>query len=390
MSLRSKESNNIDDIHNHMSNQLPGGESNKESRATQLEPYTYTDHSRSRPQKLDVVATICGPAFAKDPIFPVKLHRILSSKRFEDVIAWLPHGRAFRILHPKSFEQRVIPLFFRHGKYASFVRQINGWGYRRITSGPDYGAYYHELFLRGMPHLCERIRRPPPGGVRKNKKENNADPPDFYKISAEFPLPNDKFNGASNTKTDAGSSGSTTSSSACDERNGDIIISPDSVLSANHLETAPQEQPGTVVSHVTEGLCAASKKYSCSYPANPIPVQGPSLITPLPLVVASAHTLALQQPTAMLLQTLNQQQHFESASGLLALAALGNVQPTHNISNAAASIASSTAPPPMPLSPAASRAVLCSLLAQNQQQQALIRRIMGFDHHGVVPAHLPR
>lgn len=149
----------------------------------------YKDFSRASVRR-DPVASIFAAASSKDPTFPVKLHQILSSGEFDDVIAWLPHGRSFRVLQPKAFEERVIPLFFRHGRYASFARQVNGWGFHRVTNGPDYGSYYHELFLRGLPHLCERMRRPSPGTIRKNKKENGAEPaPNFYEISEACPLP---------------------------------------------------------------------------------------------------------------------------------------------------------------------------------------------------------
>ncbi len=56
--------------------------------------------------------------------FPVKLHYILSNAKYQDCIAWLPHGRAWRVLKPKAFERRVIPKFFRSAKYASFMRQV--------------------------------------------------------------------------------------------------------------------------------------------------------------------------------------------------------------------------------------------------------------------------
>lgn len=58
---------------------------------------------------------------------------------------WLPHGRSWRILQQRAFEERVIPLYFRHGRYSSFARQVNGWGFRRITHGSDYNSYYHEV-----------------------------------------------------------------------------------------------------------------------------------------------------------------------------------------------------------------------------------------------------
>lgn len=82
---------------------------------------------------------------AKEPTFPVKLHMILSNPEFEDVITWLPHGRSWTIHNHKAFEERVIPLYFRHVRFASFARQVNGWGFRRVTQGSDYNSYYHEV-----------------------------------------------------------------------------------------------------------------------------------------------------------------------------------------------------------------------------------------------------
>jgi hypothetical protein len=45
--------------------------------------------------------------------FPMKLHEILSSPEYKDCITWLPHGRAWRVLKPKIFEEEVLPKFFR-------------------------------------------------------------------------------------------------------------------------------------------------------------------------------------------------------------------------------------------------------------------------------------
>lgn len=59
--------------------------------------------------------------------FPVKLHRILSDNDYSDYLAWLPHGRAWRILKQKSFEKEVIPKYFRSARYASFMRQVRSW-----------------------------------------------------------------------------------------------------------------------------------------------------------------------------------------------------------------------------------------------------------------------
>jgi hypothetical protein len=106
----------------------------------------YRDYSRIAATQDRDTSTIVGQSpSAKEPTFPVKLRMILSNPEFQDIISWLPHGRSWRILQQKAFEERVIPLYFRHGRYSSFARQVNGWGFRRITHGSDYNSYYHEV-----------------------------------------------------------------------------------------------------------------------------------------------------------------------------------------------------------------------------------------------------
>jgi hypothetical protein len=52
------------------------------------------------------------------------VHRILSNPEYCDFISWLPHGRSWRVLKPKAFEEKIVPRYFRHTKYASFMRQV--------------------------------------------------------------------------------------------------------------------------------------------------------------------------------------------------------------------------------------------------------------------------
>ncbi|KAL7564835.1 hypothetical protein ACA910_021089 [Epithemia clementina (nom. ined.)] len=121
----------------------------------------------------------------KEPPFPLKLHQILSNPEFQECICWNPHGRSWRILKPPVFEQLVIPLYFRHAKYASFMRQVNGWGFKRIVSGNDHNSYYHELFLRDYPQLCLKMKR-----IRKGEKatddDSDGDDKQMHKIAEDF------------------------------------------------------------------------------------------------------------------------------------------------------------------------------------------------------------
>jgi hypothetical protein len=114
------------------------------------------------------------------------MHSILSREDLSDVVAWMPHGRSWRVLKPREFEIRVIPTYFEHSKFSSFIRQANGWGFRRITQGKDRNSYYHEMFLRGLPHLCKMMKRP---GVSEKQAADADQEPDFYKIAEESPVP---------------------------------------------------------------------------------------------------------------------------------------------------------------------------------------------------------
>ena len=151
------------------------------SRELKAAPYFYyRDHSRTPD---DDPLTPLTP-LARVPNFPAKMQAILSRPDLADVVTWMPHGRSWRVLKPREFEIRVIPTYFDHSKFSSFIRQANGWGFRRITRGKDRNSYYHEHFLRGLPHLCKLMKRP-----GTSKKAVPQYEPDFYSIGEEHPLP---------------------------------------------------------------------------------------------------------------------------------------------------------------------------------------------------------
>jgi len=90
--------------------------------------------------------------------FPYKIHQMLA--RFPQAIAWNDHGRSFGIRDTQLFVEQVLPHYCRQTKWSSFRRQLNIYGFRRVTQkGKEYGSYYHELFIRGYPDLCHYMQR---------------------------------------------------------------------------------------------------------------------------------------------------------------------------------------------------------------------------------------
>jgi len=114
--------------------------------------------------------------------FPEKLHDMLSANTETDVIDWAPHGRCFVIKKPKVFAATIMPKHFKHTKITSFQRQLNLYGFKRITKGKDRGAYYHELFLRGRAKLSTKMRRQRIKGVGHKPLPDPENEPDFYSM----------------------------------------------------------------------------------------------------------------------------------------------------------------------------------------------------------------
>lgn len=118
--------------------------------------------------------------------FPLKLHRMLTrveEEGLQSAVSWQPHGRCFHVHDNREFVEKVLCRYFAQKKPASFQRQLNLYGFIRITSGPDKGSYYHEYFLRGKEFLIHHIIRRKIKGTGARLPSNPNDEPDFYNMT---------------------------------------------------------------------------------------------------------------------------------------------------------------------------------------------------------------
>eukprot|EP00984_Skeletonema_dohrnii_P009451 scaffold3620_cov121-Skeletonema_dohrnii-CCMP3373.AAC.5 len=115
----------------------------------------------------------------------------------------MSHGRSWKVFNRDLFSSYALPRYFGHTNHASFVRLVNAWGFRRITSGPDRDSYYHELFLRGKRNLhCRMTRLPDAQRKTPVTKENKS--PDFYEIAKKSPLPENTWQYKPHTMNNVG------------------------------------------------------------------------------------------------------------------------------------------------------------------------------------------
>jgi hypothetical protein len=58
------------------------------------------------------------------PNFLLKLYQILETNEFHNIIEWGDTGRYFIVKNMNEFTDKVLPRFFKHNNYSSFVRQV--------------------------------------------------------------------------------------------------------------------------------------------------------------------------------------------------------------------------------------------------------------------------
>ena len=75
-----------------------------------------------------------------------------------------------------AFTRTVVPSAFKHSNWASFVRQLNYYGFKKVrasASAPEECEFRHELFQRGRPELVAQIRRPEPSPSQAHRPSSD-------------------------------------------------------------------------------------------------------------------------------------------------------------------------------------------------------------------------
>ncbi|XP_033616713.1 heat shock factor protein 1 isoform X3 [Fukomys damarensis] len=115
---------------------------------------------------LPVGAGAAGPSNV--PAFLTKLWTLVSDPDTDALICWSPSGNSFHVFDQGQFAKEVLPKYFKHNNMASFVRQLNMYGFRKVVHIEQGGLvkperddteFQHPCFLRGQEQLLENIKR---------------------------------------------------------------------------------------------------------------------------------------------------------------------------------------------------------------------------------------
>ena len=65
------------------------------------------------------------------PSFLLKLYEIVDNKSIDHVVAWFEDGEGFVIRNSILFGEQILPQYFKHNNFSSFIRQLNMYDFHK-------------------------------------------------------------------------------------------------------------------------------------------------------------------------------------------------------------------------------------------------------------------
>eukprot|EP00242_Pyramimonas_sp_CCMP2087_P015713 CAMPEP_0198206808 /NCGR_PEP_ID=MMETSP1445-20131203/10343_1 /TAXON_ID=36898 /ORGANISM="Pyramimonas sp., Strain CCMP2087" /LENGTH=355 /DNA_ID=CAMNT_0043879651 /DNA_START=474 /DNA_END=1541 /DNA_ORIENTATION=- len=86
-----------------------------------------------------------------------KTYNLVDDPSTDHIVSWSAGGRSFTVWQPVVLERDLLSQHFKHSNIASFIRQLNNYGFRKVN--PDRYEFASPGFIKGKRELLATLQR---------------------------------------------------------------------------------------------------------------------------------------------------------------------------------------------------------------------------------------